>query len=89
MTTDLNKQNMSNQRQQLSGAVWTPWPNTHLANEIKQVEDSNENNGHPAAETTAHNLWLDARKQGQCYKVDNADGHHVRPDALRHLKPHH
>ena len=60
---------------------------THLANEIKEVEDRNEDDGHPAAEATADDLRLDAGKQRQRHKVDDADGRHVRPHTFRHLKP--
>lgn len=62
---------------------------THLADKIEQVEDSNEEDGHPAAEATADDLWLNAGKQRQSYEVDDADGRHVRPDAFRYLKPRH
>jgi len=59
---------------------------THLADEIEQVENSNEDHRHPTTDATADNLWLNAGKQRQSYKVDDADGHHVRPDAFRHLE---
>jgi len=62
---------------------------THLADEVKQVEDSNKDDGHPAAQTTADNLGLYAGKQRQSHEVDDTDGHHVRPDAFRHLEPSH
>jgi len=61
----------------------------HLADEIEEIEDGNEDDGHPAAEPTADDLRLDARKQRQRHEVDDTDRRHVRPDALRHFQPSH
>lgn len=36
---------------------------THLSDEVEQVEDSDENDGHPAVESAADNLCLYPRKQ--------------------------
>jgi len=51
----------------------TTYTYTHLADEIEQVEDSDEDDWHPAAEATADDLRLNAGKQRQSYEVDDAD----------------
>ena len=62
-------------------------PPTHLAYEVEQVEGSNEEDGHPRAESAVDHLRLDAGEQAERDEVGEPDRQHVWPHVSRHLPP--